>query len=41
VRQMLAPYKRPSRIIVMDAMPAAATGKVYKHKLSEIAANLP
>jgi len=41
VRQLLAPYKRPSRIIVMDAMPAAATGKVYKHKLSEIAANLP
>ncbi|MCW8862495.1 MAG: AMP-binding protein [Rhodospirillales bacterium] len=31
----VAPYKRPSRIIVMDALPAAPTGKILKHKLAE------
>ncbi|CAN5689156.1 AMP-binding protein [soil metagenome] len=29
----LASYKRPSRIILTDRLPAAATGKVLKHKL--------
>jgi long-chain acyl-CoA synthetase len=29
----LAPYKRPARIVPMDALPAAASGKVLKHRL--------
>jgi acyl-CoA synthetase (AMP-forming)/AMP-acid ligase II len=29
----LAPYKRPSRIVLMDSLPAAASGKVLKHRL--------
>jgi acyl-CoA synthetase (AMP-forming)/AMP-acid ligase II len=31
--ERLAPYKRPSRIVLMEALPAAATGKVLKHVL--------
>lgn len=30
----LAPYKRPSRIVFMDSLPAAASGKVLKHRLT-------
>jgi long-chain acyl-CoA synthetase len=33
----LAPYKRPARIVLMDALPAAATGKVLKHVLKTMA----
>ncbi|RQS75062.1 AMP-binding protein [Burkholderia sp. Bp8963] len=33
----LAPYKRPARIRVLDALPAASTGKVLKHKLRDLA----
>lgn len=29
----LAPYKRPGRIVLMDTLPAAASGKVLKHVL--------
>jgi acyl-CoA synthetase (AMP-forming)/AMP-acid ligase II len=29
----LAPYKRPARIVFMDNLPAAASGKVLKHRL--------
>ncbi|SDY46369.1 class I adenylate-forming enzyme family protein [Citreimonas salinaria] len=29
----LSGYKRPSRILIVDALPAAATGKILKHKL--------
>jgi long-chain acyl-CoA synthetase len=29
----LAPYKRPSRFVLMDSLPAAASGKVLKHRL--------
>ncbi|TGN96765.1 class I adenylate-forming enzyme family protein [Burkholderia sp. USMB20] len=35
--ERLAPYKRPARIRVLDALPAASTGKVLKHKLRELA----
>jgi acyl-CoA synthetase (AMP-forming)/AMP-acid ligase II len=35
--RLLAPYKRPSEIIVLDALPAASTGKVLKHRLAEVA----
>ena len=31
----LAPYKRPSRIIITTTLPAAATGKILKHRLGE------
>ncbi|AVR97432.1 class I adenylate-forming enzyme family protein [Pseudoduganella armeniaca] len=37
----LAPYKCPSRIIVMEALPAAATGKILKGRLWQMAAELP
>ena len=33
VRGSLAGYKRPSRIILANELPAAPTGKVLKHKL--------
>jgi long-chain acyl-CoA synthetase len=34
----LAPYKRPAEIVVMDALPAAPTGKLLKKPLRELAA---
>ena len=33
----LSPYKRPCEIIIMSALPAAATGKILKSKLKEMA----
>lgn len=33
LRDQLAPYKRPSQIIAMDALPAAASGKILKSRL--------
>jgi acyl-CoA synthetase (AMP-forming)/AMP-acid ligase II len=36
--ESLAPYKRPAEIILMSPLPAAANGKVLKHKLKELAA---
>jgi acyl-CoA synthetase (AMP-forming)/AMP-acid ligase II len=33
----LAPYKRPARIVLLDALPAAANGKVLKHVLKGMA----
>ena len=35
VRDKLAGYKRPKRIILAQKLPAAATGKILKHKLLE------
>ena len=32
----LAPYKRPAEYHVRQALPAAATGKVLKHKLLDL-----
>jgi len=32
----LAPYKRPARIVVMDSLPAAPSGKVLKHHLKSL-----
>ena len=32
-----SPYKRPSEIIVLDALPAGSTGKILKHRLAEVA----
>lgn len=34
-RQRLAPYKVPAQVIVADALPQAATGKILKNKLLE------
>ncbi|MFC0698601.1 class I adenylate-forming enzyme family protein [Paraburkholderia humisilvae] len=33
----LAPYKRPAEVKVLVALPAAATGKILKHKLRDLA----
>ncbi|MFC0398417.1 class I adenylate-forming enzyme family protein [Paraburkholderia rhizosphaerae] len=32
----LAPYKRPVEVKVLDALPAASTGKILKHKLRDL-----
>lgn len=37
VAGQLSPYKRPCEIIIMAALPAAATGKILKNKLKEMA----
>ena len=37
VSNQLSPYKRPCEIIIMQALPAAPTGKILKNKLKEIA----
>lgn len=34
--ESLAPYKRPVQVIFMSPLPAAANGKVLKHKLKEM-----
>jgi acyl-CoA synthetase (AMP-forming)/AMP-acid ligase II len=33
LRTRLAPYKRPSRIVFRDALPAAPSGKILKSRL--------
>ena len=35
VAERLAGYKRPSTIVLAEALPAAPTGKILKHKLLE------
>lgn len=35
LRFQLTSYKRPSKIIILDALPATSTGKILKHKLAE------
>jgi long-chain acyl-CoA synthetase len=35
--RLLAPYKRPCEIIIVDALPAGSTGKILKHQLAEAA----
>ncbi|MCP1335340.1 class I adenylate-forming enzyme family protein [Futiania mangrovi] len=37
VESRLAPYKRPSRYVVMEELPATSTGKLLKARLREIA----
>jgi long-chain acyl-CoA synthetase len=34
----LTAYKRPSEIVVLDALPASSTGKILKHRLAAAAA---
>lgn len=40
LRELIAPYKRPQRVIVMDSLPIGATGKIWKKRLVELAAAL-
>ena len=35
INPQLTSYKRPSEIILLDALPATSTGKILKHKLAE------
>lgn len=37
--ERLAPYKRPSEIVILEALPASSTGKILKNRLSERAAS--
>jgi len=39
LKDLIAPYKRPSRFVITDALPAATTGKILKHKLLEVFAD--
>ncbi|MGC8468654.1 MAG: class I adenylate-forming enzyme family protein [Acetobacteraceae bacterium] len=38
--ERLAPYKRPTRILLVDTLPASGTGKILKHQLVPLAARL-
>ncbi len=40
-RALLAPYKQPAEIRIVDALPVAANGKVLKHRLAESAQRVP
>ena len=35
--RLLAPFKRPAEIIVLDVLPAGSTGKILKHRLADTA----
>jgi len=35
IRFQLTSYKRPSKIVILDALPATSTGKILKYKLAE------
>jgi acyl-CoA synthetase (AMP-forming)/AMP-acid ligase II len=35
--RLLTPYKRPSEIIVLDALPAGSAGKILNHRLADAA----
>jgi long-chain acyl-CoA synthetase len=35
--RLLTPYKRPSEIIIVHALPATAAGKILKHGLGDAA----
>jgi long-chain acyl-CoA synthetase len=35
LKRQLAAYKRPSEIILLDALPATSTGKILKHQLAQ------
>jgi acyl-CoA synthetase (AMP-forming)/AMP-acid ligase II len=37
----LAPYKRPAQIVILPSLPAAASGKILKHRLKEMARESP
>ena len=35
--EQLTAYKRPSRIVCLEALPSSSTGKILKHQLAEAA----
>jgi long-chain acyl-CoA synthetase len=35
----LTAYKRPSEIVILEALPASSTGKILKHRLPTTAAS--
>ena len=35
--ERLAPYKRPTEVVILPALPTAATGKILKHRLRAMA----
>ncbi|QJQ98986.1 class I adenylate-forming enzyme family protein [Halomonas sp. PGE1] len=37
ISERLAPYKRPTRIVLMDSLPATASGKILKGRLRDMA----
>ncbi|NIC03896.1 class I adenylate-forming enzyme family protein [Billgrantia bachuensis] len=37
IAERLAPYKRPTQLVLMDALPATASGKILKGRLRELA----
>ena len=39
--QRLAPYKRPTRYVLCETLPATPTGKILKHRLAALAQPLP
>lgn len=39
--ERLAPYKRPTRYILCETLPATPTGKILKHRLAALAQPLP
>lgn len=41
VAPQLAPYKRPSRIVLVESLPAGPTGKILKSQLAAFAQGLP
>jgi acyl-CoA synthetase (AMP-forming)/AMP-acid ligase II len=40
LKPRLAPYKQPTRIVVMEQLPAAPTGKILKARLKSVAEGL-
>ena len=40
LRERVAPYKRPSQVIMMEQIPADSSGKLLKHKLEALVKNL-
>jgi long-chain acyl-CoA synthetase len=40
LKRRLAPYKQPARIVVMEQLPAAPTGKILKAQLKSVAESL-
>lgn len=37
IAERLAPYKRPTQIVLMDALPSTASGKILKGRLRDLA----
>ncbi|WP_242525545.1 alpha/beta fold hydrolase [Pseudomonas fluorescens] len=40
LRELIAPYKRPGRIVFLEQLPQGSTGKIWKARLASMAAQL-